>query len=85
MFFDKEKVERMRQSYPKGTRIELSYMDDEYSRLKSGDMGTVVGVDDAGQIMMNWDCHSSLSLIPGVDSFRIVKENLIDDVEDLEL
>ncbi len=31
--------------------------------------GTVAYVDDIGQIGVKWDTGSSLSLIPGVDSF----------------
>ena len=69
-FPSKEVVKRIKTVYQKGMRIVLISMDDPYTKLKSGDKGTVVGVDDAGQIMMNWDCGSSLSLIPGVDSFR---------------
>lgn len=59
--------------YPAGTRIELISMDDPYAHLCEGDQGTVVGVDDAGQIMMKWDRGGSLSLIPGEDSFRRVE------------
>lgn len=48
-------------------------MDDPYTHLRDGDQGTVIGVDDMGQIMVNWDRNSSLSLIPGEDEFRRVK------------
>jgi hypothetical protein len=48
-------------------------MDDPYTHLHKGDQGTVTGVDDMGQIMVNWDRNSSLSLIPGEDEFRRVK------------
>ena len=71
--FPSEKVvKQIRARYPTGTRIELISLDDAYSKLKAGDLGTVMGVDDAGQIMMKWDSGSMLSLIPGEDSFRIV-------------
>ena len=63
---------RIRTMYPAGSRVELISMDDPYTTLKPGDLGTVVGVDDAGQIMMRWDKGGSLSLIPGEDSFRRV-------------
>ena len=36
-------------------------------------MGTVVGVDDAGNILVNWDCGSSLSVLYGVDSCTVVE------------
>lgn len=63
-------LDQIRKAYPVGTRLVLVRMDDPYTTLKPGDMGTVVGVDDAGQIMMRWDKGGSLSLIPGEDEFR---------------
>ena len=69
-----EQVQRIRQAYPKGTRIELVSMEDPYSKLRCGDQGTVIMVDDAGQIHMQWDSGSTLALIPGVDCFRTVSE-----------
>ena len=80
-------VERIRNEYPKGTRLELIAMDDPYTTLKAGDCGTVDFVDDAGQIGMVWDAGSQLSLIPNVDSFRKVRRipdmltGTADDVE----
>lgn len=71
-FPNRERLERIRSSYPKGTRIELIDMADPYSAPEPGTIGTVAGVDDAGNIMMDWDTGSHLSLIPGVDSFRVV-------------
>ena len=67
-----KEVQRIRTLYPAGTRVELISMDDPYTTLKPGDQGSVVGVEDAGQIMMKWDNGSTLSLIPGEDSFRKV-------------
>ena len=63
-------IMRIRTLYPAGTRVELISMDDPYTKLKEGDKGTVTGVDDAGQIMVNWDNGEGLSLIPGEDQFR---------------
>ena len=68
-----KQVERIRKQYPKGTRLELIVIDDPYTTLKTGDLGTVDFVDDAGQIGMVWDSGSRLSLIPCVDSFRKVR------------
>ena len=56
--------------YPVGTRVELIEMDDPYSKLKAGEQGTVSFVDAIGTIHVNWDCGSSLGLIPGVDEFK---------------
>lgn len=59
-----------KQQYPKGTRIELNNMDDPHSPVPPGTRGTVVLVDDIGQIHMQWDNGRSLALVPNVDSFR---------------
>ena len=64
----REQVERLRRQYPAGTRITLHSMDDPQAP-PPGTKGTVVYVDDMGQIGIKWDTGSSLSLIPGVDSF----------------
>ena len=63
-------VEFTRSSYPPGTRIVLSSMNDPFSTVEPGTRGTVRYVDDAGQVGVAWDNGRSLSLIPGVDSFR---------------
>ena len=59
VIYSREKVARLREQYPAGTRICLNSMD-----------GTVQYVDDAGQLGVKWDNGRSLSLIPGVDSFH---------------
>jgi len=72
---NKEEIQRLRNTYKPGTVVELtSDMEDPYHPLPAGLQGEVRGVDDAGQILMRWSNGSSLSLIPGIDSFRIVKE-----------
>lgn len=65
----KQRVERLRQQYPVGTRIVLHSMEDPYRNIPPGSKGTVTYVDDMGQIGVQWDMGSSLSLIPGEDSF----------------
>ena len=72
-FPSKEKIEMLRKRYPAGTKIVLEAMDDVQAP-PVGTLGTVDGVDDAGQIMVIWQNGSSLSLIPGVDGFRKVGE-----------
>ena len=63
----KEVIERLRRQYPQGTRVELVSMDDPYSKLKPGDRGSVLFVDDIGTIHVNWDSGSSLGVAYGVD------------------
>ena len=66
-------VEMLRKQYPKGTRVELLDMDDRQAP-PIGTLGTVNGVDDIGSIMVRWDNGSSLSVVYGEDSVRIVSE-----------
>ncbi|MGI6745843.1 MAG: DUF4314 domain-containing protein [Acutalibacteraceae bacterium] len=54
--------ERVRKQYPIGCRVELLRMNDPQAPL-IGTKGTVVGVDDIGSIMVNWDNGSSLSVV----------------------
>lgn len=64
-------LQQLRQQYPVGTRVELISMDDPYNRkLVPGCQGAVRWVDDMGTIHVNWDCGSSLGLIPGEDEFQ---------------
>jgi hypothetical protein len=67
----KNKLERLRQQFPVGTRVELIEMDDQQAP-SPGTRGTVEGVDDAGGLLMSWDTGSGLKLIVGVDRFRRV-------------
>ena len=69
----KERIAALRKYYPRGTRVELLGMDDPQAP-PTGTMGEILGVDHAGQILVRWETGSSLSLIPGVDSFRIVQK-----------
>lgn len=62
-------IENIKRNYPPGTRIELNDMEGE-TGMPRGLKGTVQMVDDAGQILMEWDNGRTLSLVPQVDSFR---------------
>ena len=70
----RQQVESLRERYPAGTRVVLHSMDDPYAPVPPGTKGTVTYVDDMGQIGVNWDTGSSLSLVPGEDSFAKVSE-----------
>lgn len=63
-------VERLRDHYPKGARVELISMDDPYTKHKPGDKGTVIHVDDIGTIHIAWDKGSSIGVAYGVDRIR---------------
>ena len=66
---ERERLEKLREEYPKGTRIKLIAMDDAQAP-PVGTLGTVTGVDDTGSIMMNWDNGSTLNLLLDFDRFK---------------
>ena len=59
----------IRLQYPPDTRIELELMVDTYA-VPPGTRGTVDHVDDMGNVHIKWDNGRTLTAIPGVDSFR---------------
>lgn len=72
-FIQRAEVERLREHYPAGTRIELVSMDDPQAPPR-GTKGTVKGVDDIGNILVSWDNGSSLNVVYGEDEVRILTE-----------
>ena len=74
MLYRKDFVERMRNQYPPGTRVEVISLCNEEEHLKPGTKGTVVGVDDQPALLVHWDNGSSLSLLIGQDQFRVIPE-----------
>lgn len=73
MFPGEEIVENIRSEYPAGTRIRLVKMDDPQAP-PVGTKGTVIGVDDAGSLIMEWDNGSGLNVIYGEDVVEKLKE-----------
>ena len=65
-------LESLRKKYPKGTRVELVKMDDVQAP-PIGTKGTVIGVDDIGSIMVNWDNGSSLNVVYVEDVVKVLK------------
>ena len=64
-----ETLATLRRDYPAGTRIELIEMWD-FQASPVGTQGTVLGVDDMGDLLVNWDTGSSLKVVYGVDRCR---------------
>ncbi len=69
-FPSRETVMRLKNMYPKGTRVELISMNDPYSHPKPGEKGTVTMVDDIGTVFVNWESGSSLGVVYGEDFIR---------------
>lgn len=62
----KEELLRLKEEYPKGTRVVLLEMDDPKAP-PVGTLGTVRGVDDTGSLLMSWDSGGSLNVLYGID------------------
>ncbi len=62
-------LKRLREQYPEGKRVELVQMDDPQAP-PVGTQGTVIGVDDTGSVLVNWDSGSGLNVIYGIDVIK---------------
>ncbi|AQU05396.1 DUF4314 domain-containing protein [Dehalococcoides mccartyi] len=69
-----EILKQLRDCFTPGTRVELIRMDDVQAP-PVGTKGTVVGVDDMGSIMVNWDNGSGLNVVYGEDFCRKVEDS----------
>lgn len=65
----RQQLDRLRERYPSGSRVELVQMDDPQAP-PVGTRGTVYGIDDTGSILVHWDNGSSLNVIYGIDLVR---------------
>ena len=66
-----EQLRHLRETYPNSPRVELVQMDDQQAP-PIGTLGTVIGVDDTGSLLVNWDNGSGLNVVWGVDVVRKV-------------
>lgn len=55
-----------------GDIVELISTDDPSTELVSGDRGKVAFIDDMGTIHINWNNGSTVGLIPGEDSYKVI-------------
>ena len=70
-FPSKEIVQALRKRYPKGTRVVLVRMNDSYTKLRPGDLGTIDFIDDAGTLFCRWDNGSTIGVVFGEDEIRL--------------
>lgn len=66
-------IERLKEQYPPGTRIELHFMPDDPRPIAPGTCGTVRFVDDIGTLHCKFDDGRMLGVIWGVDSFSVIE------------
>lgn len=55
--------EELIRKYPIGCKVKLLHMDDLYAP-PIGSIGTVKGVDDLNSILVQWENHGRLSILP---------------------
>ncbi len=67
-------IARIKERFPKGTRVQLDRMGDDPNPIPNGTKGTVVCVDDIGTVFCNFDNRRSLGICPEVDSFHKISE-----------
>ncbi|MEG1726162.1 MAG: DUF4314 domain-containing protein [Anaerovoracaceae bacterium] len=70
----KRRLLLLRKRYPKGVRVRLLRMNDPYTKLEVGALGTVISVDDIGTIHVAWDKGGSLGVVFRVDLCEVVKK-----------
>ena len=68
-FPNRATVDKIRKTYPAGTRVELVRMDDSQAP-PIGTHGTVLGVDDTGSLIMRWDNGCGLNVLPEADEVK---------------
>ncbi len=78
-----EQIARLRDQYPKGTRVELVWMDDPQAP-PIGTHGTCLGVDAIGSLQVAWDNGSYLNVAFGEDIIRRIPA-MIDTVKEQAL
>lgn len=76
MYADKNLVQRMKDTYKPGTRIQLDCMGDDPRPIAPGTKGTVKLVDDIGTVHCIFDNGRGLGLIPGEDVFHVITNEM---------
>ncbi len=70
----KTQIERIKEQFPKGTRVQLNHMGDDPNSIPSGTKGTVACEDDTGTVFCNFDNGRNLGICPEADSFHKISE-----------
>lgn len=68
-------LKQLKDYYKPGTRVMLIRMNDPYTKLRRGERGTVVCVDDIGTIHVAWDCGSTLGIVYREDECVKIEED----------
>jgi hypothetical protein len=60
-------IKKIKENYPKGTKVRAIKLDDPYVSINKGDEGIVDSVDDMGTVHILWDKGFRLGAVLGVD------------------
>jgi hypothetical protein len=69
-------VENIGKIKPKvGDRVEIIEMEDSLTKLKKGDQGKVIRLDEEEDLIwVDWDNGERLALLADIDKYKIVKK-----------
>ena len=68
-----EEVQQIKEKYVAGTKIELIKMYDLLAPVEAGTKGIVEQVNDFGNLSIKWENGRTLSLVIGVDEFKVLE------------
>lgn len=70
-------IAEMKKAFPKGTEVELIFMDDPYRVMPQGLKGTVSTIDDIGTIHVAWKNGSGLGVVWNADVVKNVATGVL--------
>ena len=70
-------IAEMKKAFPKGTEVELIFMDDPYRVMPQGLKGTVSTIDDIGTIRVAWKNGSGLGVVWNADVVKNVATGVL--------
>lgn len=70
-------IAEMKKAFPKGTEVELIFMDDPYRVMPKGLRGTVATIDDIGTIHVAWKNGSGLGVVWNADVVKNVATGVL--------
>jgi hypothetical protein len=70
MLIDEQRTEQQKKEV--GRRVRLVSTSDPHTRLKPGECGKIVDIDDYGTRQIHWDNGTTLGLIPVLDEWEYI-------------
>lgn len=68
----KEEIEKIKETYIPGQKIELINLYSSFHLLLSGRRGMIEFIDDLGNIHVIWERNLNVPLVVGIDEFKII-------------